>query len=888
MQQPNSNYSGTVSLPNGGQVTDIANPEANDQTTSSLTAAPQTPPAAPQAPQASQPVQPNQNYAQATQQPTGIQSDAQGQNGAGQQRVNLSKPQQNPNAPNSPVQQQPVPQHIQQANKLYESAVALTGGPQYNYSVDAQGNTIKTPIRPSGQALALSLAMQAISGSLAGLAGGRGGNVGGAAGAGLAQGQKIAQQKQQADATARANAQQDFAQKAQVSETAFRQYATARQLGKMDMEDNQNYVNSYKDIADEIQKSYPGYIEAIVPSSQLSQYDVTKHMAIPYAVVPRLEPDGTQTIGPNGQKQWNLDYMIVSPGFKGTNLMTPQAQATLARYGVSGMTNPLISGSPLEARLALSLQAKATGLETSERTLNGIFSDIDAANKSNGSQVTSPADLTKQGTLTTPTIKDPTISGLLSTSAAKYAPSVKGITPDNFASIVNGVAAQESGGNQSAVSPTGAQGVMQLTSQTGKQLGVDRTQAASNVDGGVKYLAQLMNQFGGDPTKALAAYYSGAGAIDAKTGQIIDTKDHTAAQTQAYVNQISQRIGLQQTSTAGPTASQNPDAADFAKTHPGFVDAMTRFSSAYSSLPPGSESKIGAALNHMQQSGQGDAAALMNNFFQQKGDKAVQIHDQYVTNNVEDQHIAALTQGQEDRATFKAKQADQAKQQELDQAQSSGLIDAIGTGKVPMANLAYLVARKPEVLEQVERSYPDFDGSKVQGYLKTYQDFTSGKTAVALNSGGTALGHLQELQALNTPLSHIKGTPDYVAYHNKSATLSVELAKFYGDATVPAIQKIEDSLNSTLPGTRDAAIRTQAQSMGDKLDAYKTQWQNASPSSAYESKMPDISPAAQKARAALDPNYKLQQQPSTTAQYQYLTPDGKQGWDGKNWVPTGK
>jgi hypothetical protein len=115
--------------------------------------------------------------------------------------------------------------------------------------------------------------------------------------------------------------------------------------------------------------------------------------------------------------------------------------------------------------------------------------------------------------------------------------------------------------------------------------------------------------------------------------------------------------------------------------------------------------------------------------------------------------------------------------------------------------------------------------------------------------------HLHELQQLNTATSHIPHTSDWTAYQNKADTVASELAKFYGDATIPAIKSIKDTLTSTLPGNRDAAIRTQARSMGDKFDSYEQQWKNAAPSAAYQAKMPTVSQNAKSARAALDPEY---------------------------------
>jgi len=184
-----------------------------------------------------------------------------------------------------------------------------------------------------------------------------------------------------------------------------------------------------------------------------------------------------------------------------------------------------------------------------------------------------------------------------------------------------------------------------------------------------------------------------------------------------------------------------------------------------------------------------------------------------------------------------------------------GTVDLIGQGRAQLATLSRMLSKNPQLLEAVTQKYPGFDGNKVQSYLKTYEDFTSGKTSTALNSGGVAFKHLQELRALNTVGSHVPGTPAYNAYQNKADTVATELAKFYGDSTVPGIAAIKSTLTSTLPGTRQAAISTQSKSMGDKMDQYEQQWKNAAPSAAYEAPLPGIGLEAKEARAALDPGY---------------------------------
>ena len=90
----------------------------------------------------------------------------------------------------------------------------------------------------------------------------------------------------------------------------------------------------------------------------------------------------------------------------------------------------------------------------------------------------------------------------------------------------------ESGGNPGAVSPKGARGPMQLMPATAKQLGVNPDDPYENISGGVQYLKQQMDAFGGDERLALAAYNAGPGAVR-KYGGV-----PPYAETQGYVNKI--------------------------------------------------------------------------------------------------------------------------------------------------------------------------------------------------------------------------------------------------------------------------------------------------------------------------------------------------------------
>ena len=87
-------------------------------------------------------------------------------------------------------------------------------------------------------------------------------------------------------------------------------------------------------------------------------------------------------------------------------------------------------------------------------------------------------------------------------------------------SLVKAVIHAESGYNPSAVSPKGAQGLMQLMPKTAQGLKVvNSLDPADNIRGGVRYLRFLLDTFKGDETLALAAYNSGLSKV-AKYGGI--------------------------------------------------------------------------------------------------------------------------------------------------------------------------------------------------------------------------------------------------------------------------------------------------------------------------------------------------------------------------------
>lgn len=117
----------------------------------------------------------------------------------------------------------------------------------------------------------------------------------------------------------------------------------------------------------------------------------------------------------------------------------------------------------------------------------------------------------------------PEVESQIDDAAARY-----GVDPN----LAKAVAWQESRGKQSAVSSVGALGIFQLMPSTAAGLGVDPTIQSQNIDGGVKYLSQLLTKYNGDTTLALAAYNAGPGNV-AKYGGV-----PPFSETQAYIAAI--------------------------------------------------------------------------------------------------------------------------------------------------------------------------------------------------------------------------------------------------------------------------------------------------------------------------------------------------------------
>jgi soluble lytic murein transglycosylase-like protein len=125
----------------------------------------------------------------------------------------------------------------------------------------------------------------------------------------------------------------------------------------------------------------------------------------------------------------------------------------------------------------------------------------------------SPAPAESQTSISSagqPAKSTPALNEVVNTASANYH-----LDPD----LVNSVIHAESGFNVHAVSPKGARGLMQLMPGTASELGVnDAFDPQANVEGGSRYLRELLERYNFDLVKALAAYNAGPERVEQYQG----------------------------------------------------------------------------------------------------------------------------------------------------------------------------------------------------------------------------------------------------------------------------------------------------------------------------------------------------------------------------------
>ena len=130
--------------------------------------------------------------------------------------------------------------------------------------------------------------------------------------------------------------------------------------------------------------------------------------------------------------------------------------------------------------------------------------------------------------------------------------------------LVNSVIRAESGFNVRAVSPKGAQGLMQLMPQTASELGVRNAfDPEANVDAGARYLHELLVRYNFDLVKALAAYNAGPQRVEQYGG--VPPYYETKAYVARIVRDFNKKILAEK--AAAQSAAQTSSASKSTATH---------------------------------------------------------------------------------------------------------------------------------------------------------------------------------------------------------------------------------------------------------------------------------------------------------------------------------
>ena len=227
----------------------------------------------------------------------------------------------------------------------------------------------------------------------------------------------------------------------------------------------------------------------------------------------------------------------------GTTLKLPAADAPAAQQPAAGP--PPMGAYKVRPGDTLSGIAAAAGVQKDQIAwMNGLDPDghviegtvIKLPTGATGPQATAPEPAATVVPQAGPTPTSEVVDqGTVARIAAEH-----GVSP----SLATAIAYQESGFNNNLVSSANARGVMQILPGTWDWINqnlasnpLNPNSALDNVHGGVLYLRQLVQEFGGDESAAAAAYYQGAGAVRSR-GLFDDTKQYVNS-----VNALRGRFG---------------------------------------------------------------------------------------------------------------------------------------------------------------------------------------------------------------------------------------------------------------------------------------------------------------------------------------------------------
>ncbi len=125
-------------------------------------------------------------------------------------------------------------------------------------------------------------------------------------------------------------------------------------------------------------------------------------------------------------------------------------------------------------------------------------------------------------------------------------------------SLIHSIIATESDFNPKAVSPKGAQGLMQLMPATAARLGVRNSfDPEQNIRGGIQHFRWLMDNFNNDLNLSLAAYNAGENLVQ-RLGRVPAIKE-----TIDYVKKVTSKYDKKQLSAQAQKAPEYPSTYRF-------------------------------------------------------------------------------------------------------------------------------------------------------------------------------------------------------------------------------------------------------------------------------------------------------------------------------------
>jgi hypothetical protein len=169
-----------------------------------------------------------------------------------------------------------------------------------------------------------------------------------------------------------------------------------------------------------------------------------------------------------------------------------------------------------------------------------------------------------------PPIKAPALADVINSAGDRH-----NIDPDLISSVIHA----ESGFNARALSPKGAQGLMQLMPKTAANLGVSNAfDPGANVEGGTKYLSELLEFYNFDIIKALAAY--NAGPLRVRQYHGVPPYNETRAYVARIIRDFNRKKLAEQKAAAvaaktkKQTARKTPPATEFVVEKPNRTTAQ--------------------------------------------------------------------------------------------------------------------------------------------------------------------------------------------------------------------------------------------------------------------------------------------------------------------------